>query len=138
MYFYAIVFGVITGLLVSAMFHVYSRRTTDTYTRLIFGVDSSKVIQNLLVVNVLFLVVLFGWLSLFIRDLTFPLENPLLFFAETLAAGILPASTLFIIYYVRKIPLGRHAWYGFFLLVLKCMLAHVLLQVSGVYNSLLK
>lgn len=138
MYFYAIVFGVVTGLLVSATFHVYSRRTTNVYTRLIFGVDSNKIIQNLLVVNVLFLVVLFGWLSLFIRDLTFPMDKPFLFFVETLAAGILPASTLFIIYYVRNIPLGRHAWYGFFLLVLKCMLAHVLLQVSGVYQSLLK
>jgi hypothetical protein len=138
MYVYATLWGILIGLLVSATFHIYSKRTTNMYTRVIFGVDTDTVIKNLLVANILFLVVLFGWLSLFIRDMTFPMDKPFLFFVETLAAGILPASTLFIIYYVRNIPLGRHAWYGFFLLVLKCMLAHVLLQVSGVYHSLLK
>jgi hypothetical protein len=105
---------------------------------MIFGVDSNTVIKNILVMNVLFLIVLFGWLSFFIRDLTFPMENPLLFLLETLLAGILPASTLFIVYYIRNIPLGSHVLYGFILLVLKCMVGHVLLQVSGVYNSLLK
>jgi len=138
MYLYAIVVGIITGILVSVVFQIHSKRTTNMYTRMIFGVDSNTVIKNILVMNVLFLIVLFGWLSFFIRDLTFPMENPLLFLLETLLAGILPASTLFIVYYIRNIPLGSHVLYGFILLVLKCMVGHVLLQVSGVYNSLLK
>jgi len=138
MYLYAVLFGVITGLLVSMVFHVYSKRTTDTYTRMIFGVSSSSVIKNLLVFNVLFLVVVMGWLSLFIRDLTFPTEHPLRFLIESILVGVIPASTLFIIYYIRNVPLGRDVLYGFLVLVFKCILAHVLLQVSGVYSSLLK
>lgn len=138
MYLYAGLFGIVTGLIVSMIFHVHSRRTTNEYTRDIFGVDSNTVIKNMIVVNLIFLIVVFSWLSLFIRDVNFPIENPLLFLLETLLAGILPASTLFIIYYIRNVPLGRYALYGFFVLVVKCMLAHVLLQVSGVYSSLLK
>jgi|LauGreDrversion4_2_1035121.scaffolds.fasta_scaffold47035_4 hypothetical protein len=138
MYLYAGLFGVISGLIVSMVFHVYSRRTTNTYTRDIFGVDSNTVIKNMIVVNLLFLIVVFSWLSLFIRDVNFPMENPLLFSLETLLAGILPASTLFIIYYLRSVPMGRYALYGFVVLVAKCMLVHVLFQVSGVYSSLLK
>jgi len=138
MYLYAVLFGVITGLLVSMVFHVYSKRTTDTYSRMIFGVSSSSVIKNLLVFNILFLVVVMGWLSLFIRDLTFPTEHPLMFLIETILVGVIPASTLFIIYYIRHVPLGRDVLYGFLVIVFKCILAHVLLQVSGVYSSLLK
>lgn len=138
MYLYAGLFGLTTGLIVSMIFHVYSRKTTDTYSKDIFGVNSATVIKNLLVINVLFLIVVFGWLSSFIRDVTFPMNHPPLFLLETLLAGILPASTLFIIYYIRQVPLGRHALYGFIVLVVKCMLAHILLQVSGVYSSLLK
>jgi hypothetical protein len=138
MYLYAVVFGVITGLLVSMTFHMYSKRTTDTYTRLIFGVSSTAVIKNLLVFNILFLTVVVGWLSLFIRDVTFLVEQPWLFLWETVLVGVIPASTLFIVYYLRNVPMGRDGWYGFIALVLKCMLAHVLLQVSGVYTSLLK
>jgi hypothetical protein len=138
MYLYAGIFGIVTGLIVSMVFHVHSRRTANTYTRDIFGVDTGTIIQNMVVVNAVFLIVVFSWLSLFIRDVTFPMNNPLLFLLETLLAGILPASTLFIIYYIRNVPLGRHALYGFFLLVFKCMVAHVLFQISGVYTSLLK
>lgn len=138
MYLYAVVFGIITGLLVSMTFHMYSKRTTDEYTRLIFGVNSTSVIKNLLVMNILFLTVVFGWLSLFIRDVKFPSDHPLLFLWETFLVGVIPASTVFIVYYLRHIPLGRDSVYGFIVLVVKCMLAHVLFQVSGVYTSLLK
>ena len=130
----AIIVGVVTGLIVSLALHLYSRQTSDT--RIEFG--SKTIIENMIVLNVVFLVVVFGWFSLFVRDVTFPSEHPLLFMLETLLAGILPASTIFFVYYLRNVPLGKHALYGFILLVLKCMLGHVLLQLSGVYSFLLK
>lgn len=134
MYVKAILGGVVVGLIVSLILHMYSRQKSDT--RIEFG--SKTIIQNMLVLNVVFLIVVFGWFSLFVRDVTFPSEHPLLFVIESLLAGILPASTLFFVYYLRNIPLGKNAVYGFFLLVLKCILAHVLLQLSGVYSFLLK
>jgi ABC-type multidrug transport system permease subunit len=136
MYFYAGLFGILSGLVVSLIFHMYSRKTTNTYARNIFGVDSNTVIKIMIVVNIIFLIVIFSWLSLFIRDVTFPMEHPFLFLLETLLAGILPSSTIFIIYYLRNIPLGRHAVYGFVVLVVKCMVAHILFQLSGVYSLL--
>lgn len=138
MYLYAVVFGIVTGLLVSLTLQMYSKRTTDEYTRLIFGVSSMTIIKNMLVFNILLLTVIFGWLCLFIRDVKFPSEHPLLFLWETFLVGLLPASTVFIVYYLRHIPLGKEGFYGFLVLILKCMLAHVLFQVSGVYTSLLK
>ena len=84
------------------------------------------------------MIVVFGWLSFLVRDTKFPMEHPLEFIVETLLVSILPALTLFVVYYIRKIPLGKDGVLGFGVIALKCVVGHLLLQFSGVYSSLLK
>jgi hypothetical protein len=99
---------------------------------------TNTLIKDILLMIVLFMIVVFGWLSLLVRDVTFPMEHPLAFIIETLLVSILPALTLFVIYYIRNIPLGKGGVLGFGAIALKCVVGHLLLQFSGVYSSLLK
>ena len=138
MYLYAILLGIFLGIVVSLAFNIHSKRGTDVYTHLIFGMTSTALIKDLLLVLILFLIVVFGWLSFLVRDTKFPMEHPLEFIVETLLVSILPALTLFVVYYIRKIPLGKDGVLGFGVIALKCVVGHLLLQFSGVYSSLLK
>jgi len=138
MYLYAILLGIVLGVIVSVTFNIHSKRGTDVYTHIIFGMTSTALIKNLLLILVLFMIVVFGWLSFLVRDTKFPMEHPMTFLVETLLVGILPALTLFVVYYIRKIPLGKEGVLGFGAIALKCVVGHLLLQFSGVYSSLLK
>jgi hypothetical protein len=138
MYLYAILLGIVLGVIVSAAFNIHSKRGTDVYTHLIFGMTSTALIKDLLLMLVLFMIVVFGWLSFLVQDTTFVVEHPLEFMVESLLVSILPALTLFVVYYIRKIPLGKEGVLGFGVIALKCVVAHLLLQFSGVYSSLLK
>lgn len=138
MYLYAILLGIFLGIVVSLAFNIHSKRGTDVYTHLIFGMTSTALIKDLLLVLILFMIVVFGWLSFLVRDTKFPMEHPLEFIVETLLVSILPALTLFVVYYIRKIPLGKDGVLGFGVIALKCVVGHLLLQFSGVYSSLLK
>jgi hypothetical protein len=138
MYLYAILLGIVLGIIVSLAFNIHSKRGTDVYSHLIFGMTSTSVIKDLLIMLVLFLIVVFGWLSFLVRDTRFPMEHPVDFMIETIVVGILPALTLLVVYYIRKIPLGKDGILGFGAIALKCIVGHLLLQFSGVYTSLLK
>lgn len=138
MYLYAILLGIFLGIIVSLTFNIHSKQGTDKYTHLIFGMTTNTLIKDILLMLVLFMMVVFGWLSFLVRDTTFPMEHPLEFMIETLLVSILPALTLFVVYYIRKIPLGKEGVFGFVLIALKCVVGHLLLQFSGVYTSLLK
>jgi hypothetical protein len=138
MYLYAILLGIFLGMIVSLAFNIHSKRGTDVYSHLVFGMTSTALIKNLLIMLVLFMIVVFGWLSFLVRDTKFPMEYPLEFMIETLMVSILPALTLFVVYYIRKIPLGKEGVVGFGVIALKCVVGHLLLQFSGVYSSLLK
>jgi hypothetical protein len=138
MYLYAILLGIFLGMVVSLAFNIHSKRGTDVYSHLVFGMTSTALIKNILIMLVLFMIVVFGWLSFLVRDTKFPMEYPLEFMIETLMVSILPALTLFVVYYIRKIPLGKEGVVGFGVIALKCVVGHLLLQFSGVYSSLLK
>jgi hypothetical protein len=138
MYLYAILLGIFLGMVVSLAFNIHSKRGTDVYSHLVFGMTSTALIKNILIMLVLFMIVVFGWLSFLVRDIKFPMEHPLEFIIETFIVSILPALTLLVVYYIRKIPLGKEGVVGFGVIALKCVVGHLLLQFSGVYSSLLK
>ena len=100
--------------------------------------NTNHFIQLMLVFLTFFLIMVIGSLSLLIRDVKYPIQYPILFTMETLVMGILPASTLFILYHLRGLPITVHILYAFLVFAVKCMIAHVLLQLSGVYSSLFK
>jgi len=138
MYLAAMLLGIALGVIVSVAFNIHSKRGTDKYTHLIFGMTTNTLIKDIILMLVLFMIVVFGWLSFLVRDTTFVMEHPLEFMVETLLVSILPALTLFVVYYIRKIPLGKEGILGFGVIALKCVVGHLLLQFSGAYTSLLK
>ena len=138
MYWYAILLGVCLGVIVSVALNIHSKKGIDKYSHLIFGMTTSTLIKDLIITVVVFLTIVFGWLSFMIRDIDFPMEYPLEFMVETLLVSILPALTLFVVYYIRKVSLGKDGILGFVAIAFKCILAHLLFQFSGVYSSLLK
>jgi len=79
-----------------------------------------------------------GMLSLLIRDVVYPYHEPVLFTLETVLMGVIPASTLFVLYFLRGYPLTTKGVYAFIILAIKCMAAHLLLQFSGIYSSIFK
>jgi hypothetical protein len=137
-YFYSILFGILTGLLFSYVFKINSVKTADSYTYSILNMNTNTFMKMMLIFITFFLIMVIGSLSLLIRDVEYPLEYPLLFTVETILTGILPASTLFILYYLRGWRITTRIVYAFILLAFKCMVAHVLLQFSGIYSSIFK
>ena len=100
--------------------------------------DSSTFIKMLIVFLTFFLVTFIGGLSLLIRDVAYPSRHPWKFAIETLLMGVIPASTLFIFYYLRGSAITITSIYAFILFACKCMIVHLLLQFSGVYSSIFK
>ena len=122
---YSVYFGIWTGILFSYM---KSKELSD----------SSTFIKMLIVFLTFFLVTFIGGLSLLIRDVAYPSRHPWKFAIETLLMGVIPASTLFIFYYLRGSAITITSIYAFILFACKCMIVHLLLQFSGVYSSIFK
>jgi hypothetical protein len=137
-YVYSVGLGILTGLLFSSLFNIYSKQTADSYTYTIFNMNSTTFIKMILIFLTFFLLMVIGILSLLIRDVAYPYHEPMSFTIETILMGIIPASTLFILYYLRGAPMTTKGVYAFMILAIKCMVAHVLLQFSGIYSSIFK
>lgn len=137
-YMYSVLLGVLTGILFSYVFKIKNKKSADTYTYSILHISSTMFIKMMILFLTFFLMIVVGNLSLLIRDLAYPMEHPLMFSVETILMGILPASTLFVLYYLRGSPITTNIMYAFLILAVKFMVAHVLLQVSGIYASIFK
>jgi len=137
-YVYSVLLGILTGFLFSYMFNIHSKRTADSYTHSILNMNSTTFIKMLILFMTFFLMMVIGNLSLLIRDIAYPMEHPIMFSVETVLMGIIPASTLFILYYLRGSPITKNIIYAFGILSFKFMMAHVLLQASGIYASIFK
>jgi hypothetical protein len=137
-YVSSVCFGIFTGMIFSYLFKINGTKTADSYTFSIFNMNSSKFIKMMLIFLTFFLIIVIGSLSLLIRDVDYPIHRPVMFTIETLLMGIIPASTLFVLYYLRGSPITTKGVYAFIILAMKCMVAHVLLQFSGIYSSIFK
>ncbi len=137
-YVYSVSLGILTGIIFSYLFNIHSVKTADSYTHSILNMNTNTFIKMMLVFFTFFLMIVLGSLSLLIRDVEYPSQRPFMFMVETVLLGIIPASTLFVLYYLRGSRITLHILYAFIVLAVKFMIAHVLLQFSGIYTSLFK
>jgi len=128
--------GVIFGGLVSVLFGVYSVPTASKITYLIFGIESGKLIQMLILFVLTSGIAGLAGLSILIRDFTYPSYHTTNFLIETFAASFLPAVLLLIMTYLREASFTGYTLIEFLLLAAKFGILHILLQFSGVYSTI--
>ena len=137
-YVYFGLIGLVIGAISSWFLNIHSENSVDLYSRAIFGMNSATFIKGVSIFFTCVIISLTAWLSFLIRDLDYPKENPIYFTIETLLAGIIPATFLLYMFYTRGTTNNQILYSNFPLLALKLMLAHILLQFSGVYSSVFK
>jgi hypothetical protein len=136
-YFYTGGVGLLLGAITSIILNVHSARGADPYSLAIFGIHSTTFIKGMTLAFGAFVIAITAWVSLLIRDNEFPSKHPGHFFVETVLSGIIPASVILMMYYTRKESASSaNIFTNFWLLAVKFMFAHLLLQFSGVYSSI--
>ena len=132
---FPLIYGLLLGGGVSYFFKVNSVKTASAYSYAIFGTDSIHIIKYATIFSVAFVVGLLSVFASLIRDLDYPIQNPLLFSFETIFAAFTPALILLLMTYLRKKDFTKNTVIDFLILVGKFGLVHVLFQFSGVYSS---
>lgn len=127
--------GLVLGLIISTIFGVYSKKSTTSYVRTIFGYSSNSLITDIIVLVLAASLVVLSVVSGFVRDLSYPIKYPWKFTLETFMMALLPASV-----FLMMIPLRGYTYTTtyigeFFILLIKFGLLHVLLQFSGFYSE---
>jgi hypothetical protein len=132
----SILIGLAIGILVSALFGVYSKSSADSYSRMFFGVSSHDMVFYLIIIVLIPTFILLTTLSVMIRDLWYPVNMPGNFTIETLLMGFLPAFVFLLMPLLRGYKYTSHTALEFVVLVFKFGILHILLQFSGFYSSL--
>lgn len=133
-----IVFGVaglLLGIVLSAVFGVYSKKTTVSYVRSIFGYSSNSLITDIIVFVLAATIIVLSVVSALVRDLRYPIAKPVHFTVETLLMGFLPACVFIAMTYLRGYTFNTTRVLEFFLLFAKFGILHILLQFSGFYSE---
>jgi hypothetical protein len=132
----SLIVGLSVGVVVSLLFGMYSKSTTNLYTRSLFGISSNDLIMDglilILAAGFFFLTVV----SIMVRDSSYPVNFPGSFSAEVLLMGFLPALVFLAMCPLRGYPITWNIMMEFGILVLKFGALQVLLQFSGFYSSI--
>ena len=121
--------GVFIGLVTAFLFTRYSK--VDEYIATIFSINSNVLLNGIIIVITVGSVIALSGMSVVIHDYEYIVENPLKFFAEILAMGILPTLAVLLLYYFRESKLTKKDMVALGLISVKFMILHVLLQLSG-------
>jgi len=130
--------GLFLGFLLSLIFGRYTLPTNIPTEFTIAGYPTGVILANIVLVAIVGAVVFFGYVSMIVRDTTFPAQHPWLFLIETLVVGFVPASVIYVITDFRdngKLDLSSLN-NNFLLLAAKFAIFHLLFQFSGVYTYL--
>jgi hypothetical protein len=135
---WALIIGAILGVALSAVFGIYSTKTSNSWSLSILGMNSGDLITDgiflILAASVVFLATVAG----LVRDVYYPMNRPWAFTAEVFLMAIPPALTFLVMVALRGYALTTaDVWEKFAILILKFGLLHVLLQFSGFYSDIL-
>ena len=133
---YASILGLFVGCIVSIGFNVYSVPTASKFTYLIFGIDSGKLIQMIILFVVTSGIAGLTGMSTLIRDFDYPVNHTGNFLIEICTASFLPALLLLVMTYLRQKEFTGYTGLEFILLAAKFGILHMLLQFSGVYSTI--
>ena len=124
--------GVFIGLIPAFVFTRYSK--VDEYVATVFSINNNVLLNGIIIVVTVGSVIALSGMSVVIHDYEYIVENPLKFFAELVAMGILPTLAVLALYYLRESKLTKKDIFALGLVALKFTILHVLLQLSGYYR----
>lgn len=135
---WALIIGGIIGAALSAIFGIYSTKTSNAYSLSFFGMNSGDFITDSIFLILAISIVFLASVSGLVRDLYYPINRPWSFTAEVFLMAIPPALTFLVMVALRGYALTTaDVWEKFSVLILKFGLLHVLLQFSGFYSDIL-
>ena len=126
--------GLAIGGVLSLVFGLYSKAGSSSYSRSIFGIQSTQLITDAVLMLVGASVVFLAVVSALVKDLAYPNKKPLNFAMETLAMATFSSMTIFLMTYLRGVRFSGATVEEFFVLFAKFGVLHVLLQFSGFYS----
>jgi len=130
----ALLGGLGVGGILAAVFGLNEKKGKTSYSKTVFGMQSTDLITDTIVFALGITVVFLGAISLYVRDSTYPSKTPWNFTIETAAMALLGSSIIFIMTHLRGYPITEKTFEEFGLVVLKFGVLHVLLQFSGFYS----
>ena len=133
-----ILWGLLVGGIFSVALGVHSKRSATELTHTLFGMTSMTLLKYIILVLITFTVVILSSFSVLIQDLKYPNEHPIPFTAETFTVSLIPSLIIFVMVAMRGKPITQRVFMEYILLSLKFGIAHILLQFSGLYTSVLE
>jgi hypothetical protein len=129
-----IVVGLFIGLVTAYLFTKYGK--VNDYVATIFGINNNVLLNAIIIIVIIGSIVTLSGMSVVIHDYEYIVENPLKFFVEILAMGILPTLAILVLYYLRGNNISKKDMVGLGLVGVKFMILHILLQLSGYYRPI--
>jgi hypothetical protein len=129
-----LIVGLGLGGIMSVVFDLYSKKGSTAYSRSIFGIQSTDLITDSIVLIVGATLVFLSVVSAIVRDFTYPKKKPMNFAIETLTMATLSSLIIFLMTYLRGYPFTTKTVEEFGILFAKFGILHVLLQFSGFYS----
>jgi len=130
----ALIGGLIIGAVFSIVFGIFNKKSSDALSRNIFGMSSSVLVTDAIVIVIVGSFVFLSTISAIVKDLGYPRAKPINFTIETLLMAFLPATVIFAMTHLRGHPINTKTFEEFGLLSVKFGLLHILLQFSGFYS----
>jgi len=130
----ALIGGLVLGAIFSVVFGIFNKKSSDSLSRNIFGMSSSVLVTDAIVIVIVGSFVFLSTISAIVKDLAYPRAKPINFTVETLLMAFMPASIIFVMTYLRGFPIELKTWEEFGVLSVKFGLLHILLQFSGFYS----
>jgi hypothetical protein len=126
--------GLGLGSILSLLFSLFSKTGTTTYSRTLYGIESTELITNIIVMFIGASLIVLSVVSFLVKDVTYPQRSPLYFTIETLLMALLSSVIIFLMTYFRGYKFTISTIEEFFILFLKFGILHILLQFSGFYS----
>ena len=131
---WSLLIGGMLGGLLSTLFGVYSVQGANAYSRNVFGIPSTVLITNAIIVIVAACITFLATISGLVRDLGYPTQSPIKFSLEAFLMAFSSAYVIFIMTVFRGYQITGTTFEEFFILFTKFGLLHILLQFSGFYS----
>jgi len=126
--------GLGMGIILSVLFGIYNKNTSVYYSKNIFGMSSTKLITDAIILLVGTSFLFLSTVSFIVKDLNYPQKSPLYFTIETLMMSLFSALTIFVMTIFRGYQITSETFLEFSVLAMKFGILHILLQFSGFYS----
>lgn len=126
--------GLFIGVVTAFLFTKYGK--VNDYVATVFGINNNVLLNSIIIIIIVGSIITLSGMSVVIHDYEYIIENPLKFFIEVVAMGVLPTLAILVVYYLRGNKLTKNDIIGLGLIAVKFMILHILLQLSGYYRAI--